>query len=99
MEHPRPGTASYAGPSQSLLGSLCREMASIHARRGVLTDSLMRCQSPALVGRLHGELTALALRQRELAAVADSLSRRVDSGLDSLSVAFFRELTRRQRLE
>jgi hypothetical protein len=84
------------GVSETLLGSLCREMGCILARRAAIAAALVRCQEAGLVRRLQQEVATLARRQRELGAVADSL--RHARGIDPLAVAFFRELTRRSRL-
>jgi hypothetical protein len=79
--------------SDSLLGSLCREIDGLRRRwRQVVTD-LARAQEDGLIARLRSELVVLQRRRQELQQTARVLQR---SGLgNSLSVALFGELTRR----
>jgi hypothetical protein len=94
MEPMAPRSAAWADTSDSLVGSLCREMARILGRQAVIASALASCGSVGLIQRLRNERDALARRQRELVAVAERL--RLAQGLDPLSVAFFQELTRRK---
>lgn len=80
-------------PSESLVGSLCREMDRLRCRWSQLQADLVRCQEEALVGRLRAEGAQLQRRRLELQQACSELARRPLQ--DRLALAFLTELTRR----
>ena len=80
--------------SESLVASLCREMAQLRCRCQQLIADLGCCREERLLGRLRQELQQLKLRRQELQACARQLRRSVCLR-DSLALEFFDELTRR----
>ncbi|MBM5804026.1 MAG: hypothetical protein FJ078_07900 [Cyanobacteria bacterium K_DeepCast_35m_m2_155] len=83
-----------AGPAESLVASLCREMAQLRERARLLIADQARCREDRLVCRLRQELQQLQRRRQELQACVRQLRR--SGGLrDNLALAFLEELTRR----
>jgi hypothetical protein len=85
---------SFTGSiAESLVGSLCREMAAVRERAPRLLADLRLCRDGGLCLRLRGELVGLEQRRRDLQRAVRTLEA---SGLrDDLALAFLRELTRR----
>jgi hypothetical protein len=79
--------------SDSVVGSLCREVAAIRQRSRMLAQAMARCQSSGLLQRLHRELGQIQARQRELLATARAWQRRGVS--DPLGMAFLIEISSR----
>jgi len=80
-------------PSDSLVGSLCRELVNLRERARQLVGDLARCRDAGLFCRLRGELLRLEARRRELQRTIQGLQ---GSGLrDGMSAAFLVELSRR----
>lgn len=80
-------------PSDSLMGSLCREMDRLRSRWRQVSADLARCQEEGLGHRLAAELDLLQQRRLELQQAVRDLQRR---GLqDRLGLAFLKELSRR----
>jgi hypothetical protein len=80
-------------PSESLIGSLCRETAGLRQRWQQLRVLLGTCREERLLLRLQGEARRLRQRRRELQGLARQLA-----GLplrDPMAVAFLLELTGR----
>jgi hypothetical protein len=80
-------------PSESLIGSLCRETAGLRQRWQHLMALLGACREERLLLRLQSEARRLRQRRLELQALARHLA-----GLplrDPLGVAFLLELTAR----
>ncbi len=78
-------------PSESLVGSLCREAACLRQRWQQLMELLGSCREERLILRLQREERLLRKRRRELQNLARQLA-----GLplrDRLGVAFLLELT------
>ncbi len=80
-------------PSESLVGSLCRELFSLRERARQLGDDLARCRDGRLFCRLRRELLRLEGRRRELQHTVDGL--RLGALRDRLSLDFLVELSRR----
>lgn len=93
MRPPGPLNGSLS-PSETLVGSLCREAARLRERWQQLQTQQRHCQEQALRQRLWVEQGRLKQRRLELQRVAGELKR---SGLlqDSLAQAFLDELIRR----
>lgn len=79
--------------SDSVVGSLCREVDAIRQRSRVLIEAMARCQSSCLHRRLCRDLAQLQERRRELLATARAWRRRGVS--DPLSMAFLIEISSR----
>ncbi len=79
--------------SESLLGSLCREVDQLRGRARQLSTSLERCQDRSLLLRLGRERIQLARRRQELLEIARSWHRRGDG--DALAIEFLIELASR----
>jgi len=79
--------------SESLIGSLCREMGSLRSRGAQLKGDLSRCREETLRLRLRRELQGLQQRRQELRQSLDVL-RRCDLQ-DPVGLAFLSELLRR----
>ncbi len=89
----RSSVSPTGAPSDSLVGSLCRELDQLRQRSRQLADALGRCRDGRLFCRLRGELLQLEGRRRELQSTIEGLKR---GGLrDALSLAFLLELSRR----
>ncbi len=80
-------------PSDSLVGSLCRELVSLRERSRQLAGDLGRCRDGRLFQRLRGELLRLEARRRELQRTVQGLE--LGALRDGLSLAFLVELSRR----
>jgi len=79
--------------SESLIGSLCREMDALRSRGAQVTDDLRRCRQDTLRLRLLRELQALEQRRQEVRQCLEMLR---GCGLsDPLGFAFLSELVRR----
>lgn len=79
--------------SESLLGSLCREVDQLRGRARQLSASLERCQDRSLLLRLGRERIQLARRRRELLEIARSWHHR--GGADPLAIEFLIEVASR----
>ena len=79
--------------SDSLVGSLCREMEGLRQSWRQLDGNLSRCREERLILRLQNEAIGLQRRQWELQLTARQL--RTAPLQDPLGVAFLLELTRR----
>jgi hypothetical protein len=77
-------------PSDSLIGSLCREMAGLHQRWHQLAGLLVSCREERLILRLGREAAGLQQRRLELQRLAHQLARLPLR--DPLGVAFLLEL-------
>lgn len=80
-------------PSDSLVGSLCREMDRLRQRWCQVRDQQGRCLEAGLAARLAAELNQLQQRRRELQHSVRALGR--SAVQDPLGLAFLEELTRR----
>ena len=80
-------------PSESLLGNLCRQIAWVDSQSQMLQGLIQRCADVPLLQRLQADLLEMKTRAR----VLDQLGRTaaMDQMSDQLSVAFYREVTRR----
>ena len=80
-------------PSESLLGNLCRQIDWVDSQCQMLQGMIQRCVDIPLLQRLHADLVEMKTR----ATVLDQLGRTaaMDQMSDQLSVAFYREVTRR----
>ena len=80
-------------PSESLLGNLCRQIAWVDGQCQLLHGMIQRCVDAQLLQRLQADLVEMKTR----ATVLDQLGRTaaMDQMSDQLSVAFYREVTRR----
>ena len=80
-------------PAESLLGTLCRQIAWVDCQSQMLQGLIQRCADVPLLQRLQADLVEMKTR----ATVLDQLGRTaaMDQMSDQLSVAFYREVTRR----
>ena len=80
-------------PSESLLGTLCRQIQWVDGQCQLLQGMIQRCVDIPLLQRLQADLVEMKAR----ATVLDQLGRTaaMDQMSDQLSVAFYREVTRR----
>ena len=80
-------------PAESLLGTLCRQIAWVDCQSQMLQGLIQRCADVPLLQRLQADLLEMKTRAR----VLDQLGRTaaMDQMSDQLSVAFYREVTRR----
>ena len=80
-------------PAESLLGTLCRQIAWVDSQSQMLQGLIQRCADVPLLQRLQADLLEMKTRAR----VLDQLGRTaaMDQMSDQLSVAFYREVTRR----
>jgi hypothetical protein len=79
--------------SDSVVGSLCREVDAIRQRSRMLAQAMACCQSSGLLKRLQRELGQIQARRRELLATARAWQRRGVS--DPLGMAFLIEISSR----
>ena len=79
--------------SESVIGSLCREVDAIRQRCRQLSGALERCQNRCLICRLQHELALLEQRRQTLLDAAHSWQRR--GVCDPLALAFLIEMCRR----
>ena len=79
--------------SESLLGNLCRQIDWVDSQCQLLQGMIQRCVDIPLLQRLQADLVEMKTR----ATVLDQLGRTaaMDQMSDQLSVAFYREVTRR----
>jgi cell shape-determining protein MreC len=84
-------TATTTQPSESLVGSLCREMADLRQRWQQLAGLLGACREERLILRLRQEAERLQQRRLELQRLARQLSRLPLR--DPLGVAFLLALS------
>jgi hypothetical protein len=82
--------------SDSVVGSLCREVDAIRQRSLMLVQAMARCQNLGLRLRLCRDLAQLQERRRELLACARAWQRRGVS--DPLGMAFLIEISSRPHL-
>ena len=80
-------------PSESLLGTLCRQIQWVDGQCQLLQGMIQRCVDIPLLQSLQADLVEMKAR----ATVLDQLGRTaaMDQMSDQLSVAFYREVTRR----
>jgi hypothetical protein len=88
-----PSCSATVRISDSVVGSLCREVDAIRQRSRVLTQAMGRCQHGGLLLRLQRDLAQLKERRRELLATARAWQRRGVN--DPLGMAFLVELASR----
>ena len=79
--------------SDTVIGSLCREVDAIRHRCQHLLDAMARCQDGSLFTRLHAELRQLQERRRSLLETACVWRHRGVS--DPLALAFLIEIASR----
>jgi hypothetical protein len=79
--------------SDTVIGSLCREVDVIRHRCRHILDAMSRCQDNSLFCRLRSELRQLQGRRRELLETARTWQRR--GVQDPLSIAFLIEISSR----
>ena len=80
-------------PSESLLGTLCRQIQWVDGQCQLLQGLIQRCVDTQLLRRLQADLVEMKVR----ATALDQLGRTaaMDQMSDQLSVAFYREVPRR----
>jgi hypothetical protein len=86
-------TATTIRGSDTVIGSLCREVDVIRHRCRHILDAMRRCQDSALYCRLSKELRQLQRRRLELLETARIWKRR--GVQDPLSIAFLIEISSR----
>jgi hypothetical protein len=79
--------------SDSVVGSLCREVDAIRQRSRVVIQAMARCQNSGLLLRLQRDLAQLRARRQELLTAARAWQRRGVS--DRLGMAFLVEIASR----
>jgi hypothetical protein len=79
--------------SDSLIGSLCREVDGIRHRCHYLVSAMERCEHSGLYSRLHNEL--VQLRQRQQAVLRAARYCQLKSSGDSMGIAFLVDLSAR----
>jgi len=79
--------------SDSLIGSLCRELEFIKQRYMAVNSSLNLCKNNLLKSRLDNELTSLRARKEEINKIACQFVDKNKSS--SLSILFLIEMCRR----
>ena len=82
--------ASVVTYSDSVVGSLCREVDGIRHRSSYLLNAMERCQNACLTCRLHREFVQLQQRRLEVLNAARHWQQR--SAAHSLGLAFLIEL-------
>tara|TARA_Y100001968_G_C19327316_1_gene702418 strand:+ start:735 stop:1013 length:279 start_codon:yes stop_codon:yes gene_type:complete len=82
-------------PSESVVGSLCREIEYIKLRSISINKSLNNCQSILLIKRLKKELVSLSNRKESIEKISDSLMK--INTEDKLSIEFLVEISKRIR--
>jgi hypothetical protein len=80
-------------PSESLIGSLCREASELRQRCQQVSELLASCREERLILRLQREARRLRLRRQELQELAGQLA--ALPLRDRLGAAFLLELTGR----
>ena len=85
---------AQAGPGESLMAGLCREIDRLRCRATQVTDQQRATRDPQLFERLRRELLQLAGRRAELQRTVAWLGRR-EQLRDGLALAFLEELSRR----
>jgi hypothetical protein len=92
---PEPAAAMSAtvAISDSVIGSLCREVDAIRQRCRHLSSAMERCQNRCLRCRLQQEL--LQLQQRRLALLDSARSWQLRGAGDPMALAFLIEICRR----
>ena len=80
-------------PSQSLIGTMCAEVAQLQGQARALQASMAQCGDSVLLTRLQADWRCLRQRMQQLKAMTASAA--MDQLSDQLSVAFLRELTGR----
>ena len=85
-----------ATTSDSLVGSLCREVYSIRCRSEYVIKSIQTSKNVDLCSRLDLELKELDKRRKEVLSTAENLIK--EKYHDTLSLEFLIELSRRYKL-
>ena len=80
-------------PSESLLGTLCSQIAWVDGQCQMLEGMIQRCVDIPLLHRLQADL--LEMKTRAMALYQLGSSSVMDQMSDQLSVEFYREVTRR----
>ncbi len=80
--------------SDSIVGSLCREIEYINSRSSSINESLNNCQSRSLIKRLKQELLSLSSRLDSIKNISKSM---LDKNTeDKLSIEFLNEISNRK---
>ena len=81
--------------SDSLIGSLCREMQYIRTRIDAITNSLKYCQNKLLISRLEKELKDLSIRIKSISLITKTVKAEDENSLalDLLHEIINRSLT------
>lgn len=80
-------------PSDSLIGNLCRQIQWVDGQCQLLEGMIQRCIDLPLLERLQTDLVEMKARATVLHQLGRSAA--MDQMSDQLSVAFYREVTRR----
>jgi len=78
--------------SDSLIGSLCREMEQIRSRSKLISYSLNNCKDNVLRKRLSEEIVKLSERKKELRDISNTF---LKDSKSSISILLFSELCKR----
>ncbi len=70
--------------SDSLIGSLCREIEHVRNRYKVLNSYLINSKDKGLKERLKKEINKILLRRLEISNISETLIKGIDSGIASL---------------
>ncbi len=84
---------NLAQSSETLVGSLCREIDTIRIRSSNISYSLKSCRDNYLLKRLIKEINSLDNRRIEIQKIANSISNIKD--LDNLAIEFLKEIANR----
>tara|TARA_Y100001968_G_scaffold229757_1_gene212561 strand:- start:4239 stop:4514 length:276 start_codon:yes stop_codon:yes gene_type:complete len=77
-------------PSDSVIGSLCRELEKIKTRSESINYSINHCQSKSLILRLKNELIELRKRRSYIRTISKNIA--ISDDIDRLSVELLNEL-------
>ena len=80
-------------PSDSLMGTLCRQIQWVDGQCQLLQGMIQRCVDIPLLQRLQADLVEMKARATVLHQLGRTAA--MDQMSDQLSVAFYREVTRR----
>ena len=79
--------------SDSLIGSLCREIEFIRLRSKVINENLQNCRNKELTNRLNKEMSKLIERKISILKLSKDLKN--DKLIDKLSISFLIEIINR----
>ncbi len=82
--------------SDSIVGSLCREIEYIKSRSRSINSSISNCQSISLIKRLKKELICLNKRLNSIQDISQSML--IKKNCDQLSIEFLIELSNRKMI-